>query len=85
MDIEDDILKKVTGGDGTLPGGMPPEMLKQLMSSPEVMELLSNPKMQEVMSIMMEGGQDAIEVAMIEDKEVYELVTKLNEVMGKAM
>jgi len=85
MDIEDDILNKATGGDGTLPGGMPPDMLKQLMGTPEVMELLSNPKMQEVMTIMMEGGQDAIEVAMIEDKEVYELVTKLNEVMGKAM
>lgn len=64
---------------------MPPDMLKQLMGNPEVMELMNNPKMQQVMKIMMTGGRDAIEVAMIEDKEIYELVTKLNDVMTKAM
>jgi hypothetical protein len=78
-------LKQAAGGDGTLPGGMPPEMLKQLMSSPEVMELMNDPKMQDVMKLMMTGGKDALEVAMIEDKEIFELVTKLNQVMGNAM
>ncbi len=78
-------MKQAAGGDGTLPGGMPPEMLKQLMSSPEVMELMNDPKMQDVMKLMMTGGKDALEVAMIEDKEVFELVTKLNQVMGSAM
>lgn len=60
-------------------------MLKQLMANPELMELMGDPKLQEVMKIMMTGGQDAIEIAMIEDKEVYELVTKLNGIMGKTM
>ena len=78
-------MKQAAGGDGTLPGGMPPEMLKQLMSSPEVIELMNDPKMQDVMKLMMTGGKDALEVAMIEDKEVFELVTKLNQVMGNAM
>jgi hypothetical protein len=57
VEIDDDILKKATGGDGTLPGGMPPDMLKQLMGNPEVMELMNNPKMQQVMKIMMTGGE----------------------------
>ena len=30
IDINDDMLEKATGGDGTLPGGMPPEMLQKL-------------------------------------------------------
>lgn len=30
IDIDDDLLEKVTGGDGTLPGGMPPDMLQKL-------------------------------------------------------
>jgi len=64
---------------------MPPEMLKQLMSNPELMTLMSNPKMQDVMKLMMTGGQDALEVAMIEDKEVYEIVNKLNSIMGDAI
>lgn len=60
-------------------------MLKQLMSSPELMELMNDPKMQDVMKLMMTGGQDALEIAMIEDKETFELVTKLNDIMGKSM
>lgn len=60
-------------------------MLKQLMSNPELMELMNDPKMQNVMKLMMTGGQEAMEKAMAEDKEVFELVNKLNQVMGKAM
>lgn len=60
-------------------------MLKELMGNPELMELMGDPKLQEVMKVMMTGGQEAIEIAMIEDKEVYELVTKLNGIMGKTM
>ncbi len=30
LEIDDDILKKATSGDGTLPGGMPPDMLQKL-------------------------------------------------------
>jgi hypothetical protein len=55
------------------------------MGNPELMELMGDPKLQEVMKVMMTGGQEAIEIAMIEDKEVYELVTKLNGIMGKTM
>ena len=49
---------------------MPPDMLKQLTSNPELMALMNNPKMQDVMKLMMTGGQDALEVAMIEDRNL---------------
>lgn len=68
-----------------MPGGMPPDMLKSLVSNPELMELMQNPKMQEVMKMMMSGGQESIEKAMEEDKEVYEIVTKLNSVLADSI
>ena len=64
---------------------MPPDMLKSLMSNPELMELMQNPKMQEVMKMMMSGGQESIEKAMEEDKEVYEIVTKLNSILADSI
>jgi len=85
MEIDDEILEKVMGGDGTLPGGMPPDMLKQLISNPELMTLMQNPKMQDVMKLMMTDGAQALEKAMEEDSEVYEIVTKLNSIMGDTM
>ncbi len=30
LDINDDVMKQATGGDGTLPGGMPPDVLQNL-------------------------------------------------------
>lgn len=85
LDLDDETLEKAVGGDGTLPGGMPPDMLKKLMSNEELMKLMSNPKMQEVMAMMMTGGQETLTKAMIEDREVYEIVTTLNQIMGKSL
>jgi hypothetical protein len=85
VELDDDLLDKIKGGDGTLPGGMPPEMLQNLMANPELMTLMQNPKMQDVMKLMMTGGSEALEKAMEEDREVYEIVSKLNTVMGNAM
>mmetsp|Transcript_29896 Transcript_29896/g.88862 ORF Transcript_29896/g.88862 Transcript_29896/m.88862 type:complete len:221 (-) Transcript_29896:197-859(-) len=79
--ISDEDIQQMVGGDGTLPGGLPPDMLKKLMSNPELTSLLQSPKMQEAMRLMMTGGQSALEKAMQEDHEVYEVVTKLNKVM----
>jgi hypothetical protein len=64
---------------------MHPDVFKKLMSNPDLMVLLQNSKMQEVMKLMMAGGQQSIERAMREDPEVYELVTKLNQIMQKAL
>ncbi len=49
------------------------------------MALMQNPKMQDVMKLMMTDGAGALEKAMEEDQEIYEIVTKLNTVMGNAM
>ncbi len=49
------------------------------------MTLVQNPKMQDVMKLMMTEGAEALEKAMEEDQEIYEIVTKLNSVMGNAM
>ena len=84
IDIDDEVLQSAVGGDGTLPGGMPPDMLKSLMANPELVELLQSEKMQSVMKLMMTGGQEAMQKAMEEDQEVYELVMKLNKVMGES-
>ncbi len=85
LELDNDVLEEAIGGDGTLPGGMPPDMLKQLVSNPDLMALMNDPKMQDVMRLMMTGGQEVLEQEMEKDKEVYELVTKLNEIMGKVM
>ena len=39
-------LDDATAGDGGLPGGMSPDQLSQLMQNPEMMALLSNPRLQ---------------------------------------
>ena len=84
IDIDDEVLQSAVGGDGTLPGGMPPDMLKSLMSNPELVELLQSEKMQNVMKLMMTEGQEGMQKAMEEDQEVYELVMKLNKVMAES-
>lgn len=83
--LKDEDIEKVVGGDGKLPGGMSPDMLKQLMGNPELMSLIQSPKMQEAMKLMMTGGQEALEKKMAEDAEIREMVVKLNEIMASAM
>ena len=41
--------------------------------------------MQSVLKLMMTEGSEALEKAMAEDKEIFEIVTKLNSVMGESM
>ena len=83
--LDDDVLQEAAGGDGTLPGGMPPDMLKALMSNPELVSLLQNPKMQTVMKTVMTDGEGALEEEMKNDPETYELIMKLNRIMGSTM
>lgn len=81
LTIDSDIIEEAVASDGTLPGGMPPDMLNKLMSNPELVGLMSNPKLQEVMKLMMTGGQDALEREMQNDKQIRELIIKLNTIM----
>ena len=83
FEVSDEMIDKATAGDGTLPGGMPPEMLKSMMSDPDLVNMLRSPKMQEIMKVVMTEGQQSLEEMMKEDKEVYECVQKLNQIMSR--
>lgn len=83
FEVSDEMIENSVGGDGTLPGGMPPEMLKAMMNDEELVTMIRSPKMQEIMKLMMSGGQGELEKAMADDQETYECVQKLNQIMGK--
>ena len=54
--MSEDVLDEAVGGDGTLPGGMPPEMLMEMMKDEELVGMLRSSKMQEVMKVRYEFG-----------------------------
>ena len=83
FNVSDEMIESSVGGDGTLPGGMPPDMLKAMMGDEELVTMLRSPKMQDVMKLMMSEGQDALEEAMKNDQETYECVQKLNQIMNR--
>ncbi|CAN0237055.1 unnamed protein product [Scytosiphon promiscuus] len=79
--LDEEKLKDLTAADGTLPGGMTPEMLSKLVSNPELMVLMQNPKLQEIMKKVMAGGPEAME-ELQKDPETAELLQKLEKAMG---
>lgn len=44
-------MSSITAKDGSLPGGLSPEMLKKLVDSPEILQMLKDPKLQQMMSV----------------------------------
>eukprot|EP00903_Cladosiphon_okamuranus_P016355 g15083.t1 len=82
--LDKEKLKDLTAADGTLPGGMTPEMLSKMVSNPELMVLMQNPKLQEIMKKVMAGGPSAME-EMQKDPETGELLQKLEKAMGSIM
>jgi len=73
MDFED-----MKAGDGSLPGGLSPAEMKKLTSNPEVMAMLTNPKLQKAMEVQMSQGADALAKLLSKDPESRELLLKLN-------
>ncbi len=69
-------LNEATAADGTLPGGMSPDMLQAATQSPEIMALLRNPKLQQVMRTMMADGPEAASELLAADAEARELLSK---------
>eukprot|EP00581_Thalassiosira_minuscula_P006679 CAMPEP_0183703034 /NCGR_PEP_ID=MMETSP0737-20130205/930_1 /TAXON_ID=385413 /ORGANISM="Thalassiosira miniscula, Strain CCMP1093" /LENGTH=216 /DNA_ID=CAMNT_0025929731 /DNA_START=29 /DNA_END=679 /DNA_ORIENTATION=+ len=82
FEVSDDMIEETVGGDGTLPGGMPPDMLKEMMGNEDLVTMMRSPKMQEIMKLVMSGGPEDLEQAMKDDPETYECVQKLNQIMG---
>lgn len=81
-DMSTDDMEAVTAGDGTLPGGLKPEDLQKLVSKPEIMVLLQNPKFQDMMKAMTQGGPEAVK-GMLKDDESYAMLKSLNELLAE--
>jgi hypothetical protein len=58
--IDDSVLEDAKAADGSLPGGLPPQLLKALAGDPEVMTLLRDPKLQDMMKAVMTEGSSAM-------------------------
>lgn len=84
-DVADEVLEDVTGGDGSLPGGLEPQMMKALSSDPEVMRFLQDPKLIGIMKECMSGGPAAMQAYLQKDPDAAVLLQKLSQVMEKAM
>lgn len=82
--IEDEDLQDLVGKDGNLPGGMSPEMMKQLAAEPELQQMLRDPTMQAIMKDVMQGGPDAIK-KYLADADAMLMLQKLSGVLGKLM
>ena len=85
LEVKDEDIDRIKANDGTLPGGMDPEMFKSLVGNPEIMALMQSPKMQDAMKLMMGGGPQDLEKAMADDPELLELVQKLNSIMSDTL
>ena len=79
-----DSVADAVASDGGLPGGMSPDKLQKLVQDPELMAMLRNPKMQEVMKKVMEGGPEAAVPEMMNDPEVKEMIQKISKITGGA-
>ena len=79
----DGAVADAVASDGGLPGGMSPEMVTAMMSNPELMALLRNPKMQDVMKKVMSEGPEAAGEYM-EDPEVRDMLSKIQSLTGQA-
>ena len=83
-DVAAAVDASTTAGDGGLPGGMTPEQLQRLVSDPEIMSMLRDPKMQEVMKEVMSGGVSGLD-AYQDDDEVRGLLEKMGRILKQKM
>jgi hypothetical protein len=76
------VLEDVSGKDGKLPGGLPPEMMKSLASDPEIMRMLQDAKMQDIMRTMMMGGPEAMK-KYLSDPDAVMMLDRLSKAMER--
>lgn len=74
---------QAVASDGGLPGGMSPDRLQALMQDPELMAYLRNPRMQEIMKKVMQGGPEAAKDDLT-DPEVQKMLQKISALTGGA-
>jgi hypothetical protein len=81
--FESEFAQDVVAADGTLPGGIPLDMMKALASDREVASFLRDPKMQEIMAAVMSGGEDALKRIVAKDPDAIRMLQKLTSAMGR--
>jgi hypothetical protein len=80
--FDSEMLKDSVASDGSLPGGMSPELMKALATDREIVSFLSDPKMQGVMKAVMEGGPSAMKKYM-SDPEAVLMLQRLTQAMQR--
>lgn len=83
-ELDAEIVEKAVAKDGGLPGGMSPELLKSLSADPAIMQMLRDPKMQDIMTSVMRGGPDAMK-KYLSDPDAVSLLQRLSSIMDKAL
>lgn len=78
----DAAMEDVSGQDGNLPGGLPKELVKALSSDPQIMEMLRDPKTQEMMQAVMSGGPEAMK-QYLGDPASMDLLQKLSKAIER--
>jgi len=53
-------VDSITSSDGTLPGGLSPEVVKLLTSDGEIMSMMKDPKMQDILKSVMKAGPEGM-------------------------
>jgi hypothetical protein len=81
--FESDYVQDAVAADGTLPGGIPLDMMKALATDKEVASFLRDPKMQEIMKAVMTGGEDALKRIVSKDPDAIRLLQKLTAAMSR--
>lgn len=83
-DMDDtDLIGNITSTDGTLPGGMSPELVKQLTSDKDIMNMLKDTKMQDILKSVMTNGPDGMK-KYLSDPDALLLLQKLSKSLAKA-
>lgn len=82
--LESDKVEEVLSKDGRLPGGLSPEVMKELSSDPEIMTMLRDPKMQEIMKSVMTGGPQSLQKYTADPNSIL-LLNSLSKAMERVL
>jgi hypothetical protein len=69
-------------GSGSLPGGMDLTVMRALAKDPKIMGFLKDPKMQDIMKAVMQGGPGAMQ-KYLADPEAMSMLQALSETMTR--
>jgi len=81
--LDSEALNEAVAGDGALPGGLDPALMKKLSSDPEIVNFLRDPLMLEILKATMQEGPDAVKRYMSNPQAII-LLDKLGKAMARA-